>query len=97
MNSARKGKSFEQKVVRLMNEAGLDAKRTRLSGHGQDKPSDFRVVINQTHYTGECKKRKSGWAELYSWTGDRQMAVVAADRREPLVVMRLEDFLEIVA
>lgn len=95
MNSTRKGRTFEQQVVRRFNEAGLQAKRTRLSGHGLEY-ADGRVVIGQRYLRFECKKRKDAWREFYSWTGSDQFAVVAADRKEPLVVLRMQTFLEMV-
>lgn len=94
MNKAAKGKAFEQKIVRTFKDAGYDARRTRLSGHGQDKPSDFRVIIGQRYYSGECKRRADAWKELYNWTHFTDFAVIAADKRKPLAVIPLETLLE---
>lgn len=96
MNTSRKGKAFEQAVVNAFKEAGFDARRTRLSGHGQERPSDFRVIIGQRYYSGECKRRKDGWKELYNWTYFADMAVIRADKRHALVVLPLETLLEMV-
>ena len=41
----------------------------------------------------EAKSRKS--SPLYDWIENRDGLVVKADRKAPLVVMRLEDFLKL--
>ena len=37
----------------------------------------------------EVKARADGFRELYSWLNQRDVLIVKADRREPLVVVRL--------
>ena len=37
----------------------------------------------------EVKARADGFRELYSWLDGRDVLIVKADRREPLVVVRL--------
>jgi hypothetical protein len=37
----------------------------------------------------EVKSRTKGFRELYTWLDERDVLIVKADRREPLVVMRL--------
>jgi hypothetical protein len=37
----------------------------------------------------EVKARADGFRELYGWLEDRDVLIVKADRREPLVVVRL--------
>jgi hypothetical protein len=37
----------------------------------------------------ECKARAEGFRGLYSWLQERDLLVLKADRREPLVVVRV--------
>ena len=37
----------------------------------------------------EVKARADGFRKLYSWLNERDVLIVKADRREPLVVVRL--------
>ena len=43
----------------------------------------------------EVKARVDGFGELYSWLNVRDVLIVKADRREPLVVVRLPSAAEI--
>jgi hypothetical protein len=44
----------------------------------------------------ECKRRRRGFAALYGMLGSAWGLVVRDDRTEPLVVLRLKDFAELV-
>lgn len=71
----------EEIVLTIANAAGAE--------HQRVPASDFVLV-------GRCFSIKAGALAvdaLYRWLGDRFGVVVAADRDEPLVVMRLGDFL----
>jgi hypothetical protein len=59
------------------------------------------VVIDylnlQVHHSdnevAELKKRGNGFKQLYEWIQESRYLIVAADRSEPLMVMRLKDWI----
>jgi hypothetical protein len=40
---------------------------------------------------GECKRRASGFKQIYSWLADNDFLAVRDDRREMLVILRAGD------
>jgi hypothetical protein len=45
----------------------------------------------------EVKARRNGFAQLYAWLGDHDFLILKADRKEPLVVLRLSEAARIAA
>ena len=44
----------------------------------------------------EIKRRKNGWKQIYSWlSDDAQLVAMRADRKEWLIAMTLDTFLDI--
>jgi hypothetical protein len=39
--------------------------------------------------------RKDGFKQIYDWLEDKDLLIVKADRKEPLVVLRLEDYIKL--
>ena len=89
----QKGDRLERAVVKLLQDAGLDAKRVPLSGSAAGYPGDICVKIAGRELTLECKSRKD-FATLYGWLTDRDALILKADRKDPLVVLKLESVLE---
>lgn len=81
--SKRKGSGGEREFARLVG-----GKRVPLSGAHPDLPGD---VVWPGMGTGECKRRRDGFRQLYQWLDGADWLAVRADRRDWLVVMRLED------
>lgn len=46
--------------------------------------------------TWECKVRKDGFKQLYTWLGDNDALAVKADRKQWLVVVPINRFLEMI-
>jgi hypothetical protein len=88
----QKGDRLERAVVLLLREHGLDAKRVPLSGSAKGYPGDVVVTVAGHDHVLECKSRRD-FATLYGWLQHRDGLILKADRKEPLMVLRLADFL----
>ena len=86
-----KGARFEREIVKKLNEAGISAKRVPLSGATWMK-GDLLIGKDGDEEVAELKKRGNGFKQLYVWLDDHRYLIVAADRKEPLIVQRLEDW-----
>ncbi len=88
----RKGDRAEREVVKRLVEAGLTAKRVPLSGNVTGYPGDVCVTLKGRELCLEVKARKD-FKTLYDWLEHRDGLILKADRKEPLIVMRLNDLL----
>ena len=88
----QKGDRLERAVVKTLQDAGLDAKRVPLSGSAAGYPGDICVKIAGRELTLECKSR-ADFKTLYSWLENRDALILKADRKAPLLVVRLDDML----
>lgn len=88
----QKGDRLERAVVKLFQDAGLEAKRVPLSGSAKGYPGDVCVKIADHELTLECKSRKD-FATLYGWLENRDALILKADRKEPLRVVKLANAL----
>ena len=96
--SRDKGARFEREVVGLMQAQGFGAERVPLSGAAGGRfRCDVSFPFLHRDRLIECKVRADGFRELYSWLTDAWALVVKADRRKPLVVLPLDEFLRIAA
>ena len=94
--SRQKGNRAERLVVNLAQAAGLSSERIPLSGAAGGKfAGDMTVALLNADRRVECKARAEGFATLYRWITDNFALVVKADRKEPLVILRLKDALDI--
>ena len=85
-----KGNRVERSIVKALQAAGLGAERLPLSGSvGGSYTGDLTVPLLGRDMVAEVKARATGFAQLYSWLECRDLLVVKADRREPLVVLPL--------
>jgi Holliday junction resolvase len=88
--SRHKGDRFERALARLLQDHGLGAERVPLSGSaGGSYSGDLTCPVLGVDRTVECKSRKDGFRELYSWLQARDLLVIKADRRDALVVLPL--------
>lgn len=83
-----KGARFEREIANKLKEAGIDAKRVPLSGATWMK-GDL-LIENEV---AELKKRGNGFKQLYAWIACHRYLIVAADRKEPLIIQRLDDWI----
>jgi hypothetical protein len=96
--SRQKGNRSERAIVRLLQEAGFAAERVPLSGSaGGRYLGDISVPLLGLDRTVEVKVRGRGFLQLYDWLDARDILIVRADRREPLVVIPLKLAAEIAA
>ena len=85
--SVRKGKRVEYQVRNAFREMGLECFRVPSSGNAEGFEGD---LILEGIFRVEVKARKNGFSKLYRWLEDREVLVIKADRKPPLVVMSIE-------
>jgi hypothetical protein len=84
--SRNKGARTERAIVRLLQDQGIAAEKIS----GMYKPgADLSVPVLGVDRAVEVKCRADGFRELYGWLDERDILIVKADRREPLVILRL--------
>ena len=94
--SRDKGNRAERLLVRALQDKGFAAERVPLSGSAGGKYcGDLTVPILGKDHVVEVKVRATGFSQLYAWLEGRDMLVVRADRKEPLVIVPLALGIEI--
>lgn len=94
--SRDKGNRAERALVRALQDKGFAAERVPLSGSAGGKYcGDLTIPILGRDHVVEVKVRATGFSQLYTWLEDRDVLVVRADRREPLVVLPIKLAIEI--
>ena len=95
-----KGARTERQIVQLFQDHGLAAERVPLSGQGQSAGSrffgDVTLPVCNVDRPLEIKCRANGFRELYKWLEGCWALVVKADRKTPLVVLPMPEFIELV-
>lgn len=91
----RKGSAEEYALRDALIEVGVSAKRVPLSGAGSIK-GDVLAEILGADRMFEVKRRATGFTSIYNWLQGNWAVVVRADRKEAIITMRLEDWLELV-
>ena len=86
-----KGYRGEYKLVKLLQKAGIPAKRVPLSGATEFAKGD---IVIKDRYKAEVKLRKDGFKELYRWLDGNDFLFVKADRKPYLVIMTFDTFIE---
>lgn len=88
----RKGYEFERATVNFMRDGGLVCRRVPLSGAGEEK-GDICVTSSwgQT-YRGELKRRKCLPEWITRALGTHDFMAMRGDRGECLIVLRANDF-----
>jgi hypothetical protein len=80
--SRDKGVRVELAIAKLIGARKVS--RAYQAGHDLELPlGDDRILRI------ECKARANGFGTLYRWLDDRDVLIVKADYRKPLVVLRL--------
>jgi Holliday junction resolvase len=101
MSGARhrqKGSRVERAIVAALQAHGFASERVPLSGAARGRfGGDVSIPLLGVDRRIEVKARRNGFAQLYGWLGDHDFLVVKADRKEPLVVLRLSEAARIAA
>lgn len=93
--SKDKGYRGERYVVDRLNKHELGATRVPLSGAIAALPGDVNLPWLGLMKIGEVKWRAIGFKEIYKWLKARDVLFLKADRQDGLVVMRIDDFAEL--
>jgi Holliday junction resolvase len=94
----QKGNREERGILKLLQERGFAAERIPLSGSvGGSFCGDITVPVLGIDRCVEVKCRANGFRELYKWLEARDLLIIRADRRKPLVVLSLRLAAEIAA
>jgi hypothetical protein len=81
-----KGARTERAIVRLLQGQGIVAEKIS----DMFKPdAALRVPRLAVERTVEVERPRAGFRQLYDWLNGRGVLIIRADRREPLVVVRL--------
>ena len=92
----QKGDRFERQVVDACQADGIPAQRVPLSGAaGGMFGGDIQVETRVGRQKLECKSRADKWVAEYGWLEGNDLLVVKRDRSEPLVIMRLADWIKL--
>jgi hypothetical protein len=85
--SRQKGNREERALKRFFQDNGFACERIPLSGAAGGKYSgDLSLPLLGIDRTVEVKVRARGFQQLYDWLDGRDLLIVRADRREPLIV-----------
>jgi len=96
--SREKGNRAERAIVKFFQDQGFAAERVPLSGSaGGSYKGDLTIPLMGSDRCAEVKCRANGFRELYAWLVERDLLIVRADRKEPLVVLPLRLAAEIAA
>lgn len=96
--SKRKGNRVERVIVDILKEAGWDATRAWGSNGralGKHEEVDITATIGSYEFDIQVKGRKS-IAEYMIPPESCDMTIAKADRQEPLVVISLKKFIDLV-
>jgi Holliday junction resolvase len=92
----QKGSREERHLVALLRTAGFGAERIPLSGAvGGKFAGDISVPLLGMDRVVEVKVREHGFSQLYGWLDGRDLLVIRADHKPPLVVLPLKLAIEI--
>lgn len=88
--SRDKGNRTERALVRFLQDRGFAAERVPLSGSAGGRfAGDITIPVLGVDRVAEVKVRGTGFRQLYEWLDGRDLLIVRADRRQPLVVLPL--------
>jgi len=92
-----KGSRFEREIVELARQRDMEANRVPLSGSAAGFKGDVHIKKGRETWVIEAKKRADGFKFLYQHLDGADILVVGADRKKPLAVLDLEDFLDLLS
>ena len=87
-----KGARVERKVLNIFKDQGLDGARVGfLPALGIPAIGDLE--IEGKSYEVKARKNGAGFATIKKWLGENYGLILVEDRAEPLIVLRLNDFI----
>tara|TARA_B100001250_G_C19690492_1_gene740062 strand:+ start:407 stop:781 length:375 start_codon:yes stop_codon:yes gene_type:complete len=93
-----RGNNLEREIVNIAKEAGLSAKRAYASdGRSLGKSEVVDVIVEDYCIQAKRKKKIAQWLYPDYHGDDVDLVVTRMDRKEPLVIMTLEKFIEIIS
>jgi Holliday junction resolvase len=96
--SRDKGNRAERAIVKYLQDRGFKAERVPLSGAaGGSYVGDIILHALGIDLCTEVKCRANGFSRLYDWLEGRDLLVIKADRRAPLLVLPFKLAADIVA
>jgi hypothetical protein len=92
----QKGSRVERQLADLLQRAGIAGERVPPIGLvGGKFRGDISIPLLGVDRCCEVKARGGGFGLLYRWLDGRDLLIVRADRREPLVILPLRFAIEI--
>ena len=88
-----KGSNFERKIVHLLNtlfSGEYQVERVPLSGAQDGFKGDIWLHLPDKLFKIECKKRKSGFKQIYKWLEGNDMVVIEQDRCNPILCIPIK-------
>lgn len=96
VDSRRKGYRTEYEIVKRLRDCGINTKRVPLSGGAPDFSGDILLKIGEKEYRCEVKARKDGFKQIYKWLEERDILIIKADRKEYLILVPFEIFINLI-
>jgi hypothetical protein len=80
----------ERNLAQFLCACGLEAERIPLSGSaGGSFVGDIKLRLHGVDHIAEVKYRRAGFKTLHSWLDGRDLLLLCAARKQPLVIMPL--------
>lgn len=89
------GLRFERKIVNLVKDAGLDAKRVPLSGAAEGFKGDVIITTVHEELNAECKMRSGGFKFIYENLEGHDVLIVQQKFNKPLAIVDFDKFLQL--
>ena len=87
---ADKGKRWERNAAQILTAAGVECERIPLSGSvGGSFAGDLKLRLRGVDHVAEVKYRRAGFKTLHNWLDGRDLLLLCAARKQPLVIMPL--------
>jgi Holliday junction resolvase len=92
-NRRNKGNRVERELVKMHEEAGVEAERMPLSGALGGKYGGDLLIDNQ--YRAEVKARANGegFIVLEKWLGEHDFLFLKRNNRQPMVMMNWDHYI----
>ena len=100
--SRDKGARVEREFVHRLKDANVECDRVPLSGAvGGNYSGDLTLRLPPCDKTAlraevKCRKNGTGWTTLIKWLGDNDYLFLKQARKEPMVLMPWERFIDLV-
>ena len=89
--SKRKGDTFERSIVQRCEAVGIRSYRNRMSRAMPGESWDVSIAGKRF----EAKKRRDSFKKIRGWMYGNDGVILGSDRADALVVLRFNDYLEL--